>query len=61
LDPAGPYFTNQSFLVRFCKGGAIFTEVIHTNGDPLLGLATSDADGNFVAFLGNVWALEATR
>jgi hypothetical protein len=41
-------------------GGAIFTEVIHNNGEPLLGLATPNADGKFVAFLGKVWALEAT-
>lgn len=54
LEPAGPYFTNQSCEVRFCKGDAIFTEAIHTNGDPLLGLGTSNADGKIVAVLGEV-------
>jgi len=44
-----------------CKGGAICTEAIHTNGDPLLRLATSDADSKFVARMGEVWALEATQ
>lgn len=61
LDPAEPHFTNQSYVVHFCKGGALCTEAIHTNGDPLLGLAKSDAGGNVVALMGEVWALEATR
>jgi hypothetical protein len=47
-------------VVHFGKGGAIFTEAIHTSGDPLLGLASSDADGKVVALLGEVRASEAT-
>jgi hypothetical protein len=45
LDPAGPLFTNQSCEVRFCKDDAIFTEAIHTNGHPDVGLGTPDEDG----------------
>lgn len=49
LDPAGPYFTNQSCEVRLCKDDAIFTEAIHTNGDPVTGLGTNDEDGKNTA------------
>ena len=45
LDPAGPAFTGESCEVRFCKGVAVFTEAIHTNGHPLIGFGTSDGDG----------------
>jgi hypothetical protein len=49
LDPAGPLFTNQNCEVRMCKGDAEFTEAIHTNGDALFGLGTSDECGKNVA------------
>jgi hypothetical protein len=45
LDPAGPAFTNKSCEVRFCQGDAVFTEAIHTNGRPVIGLGTSDEVG----------------
>ena len=45
LDPAGPLFTGQSCEVRFCKGDAEFTEVIHTNGNPMFGLGTNEEHG----------------
>jgi hypothetical protein len=45
LDPASPSFTGESCEVRFCKGDAVFMEAIHTNGHPLIGLGTSDAEG----------------
>jgi hypothetical protein len=45
LDPAGPLFTNESCTVRFCKGDAVFTEAIHTNGHPSIGFGTPDEDG----------------
>jgi hypothetical protein len=45
LDPADPGFTGHSCEVRFCKGDAVFTETIHTNGHPLIGFGTSDKDG----------------
>jgi len=45
LDPAGPLFTGQSCEVRFCKGDAVFTEAIHTNGNPMFGLGTSEEQG----------------
>lgn len=50
LVPAGPYVTNQSYVVRFCKGDSVYIEVIYTNGDPLLGLATYDAEGKLWSF-----------
>jgi hypothetical protein len=37
LDPAGPPFTGESCEVRLCKGDAVFTEAIHTNGHPSIG------------------------
>ena len=45
LDPAGPAFTGKSCEVRLCKGDAVFTEAIHTNGHPWIGFGTSDEDG----------------
>jgi hypothetical protein len=45
LDPAGLMFTGQSCEVRFCKGDAVFTEAIHTNGHPKIGFGTSDVVG----------------
>jgi Lipase. len=45
LDPAGPLFTKQSCEVRLCKGDAEFTEVVHTNGNPISGLGTQNEDG----------------
>jgi len=45
LDPAGPAFTNQSCEVRFCKGDAVFTEAIHTNGHPDMGFGTPNEVG----------------
>ena len=45
LDPAGPAFTGESCEVRFCKSDAVFVEAVHTNGHPLIGFGTSDADG----------------
>jgi hypothetical protein len=45
LDPAGPSFSGKDCAVRFCKGDADFTEVIHTNGNPTFGYGTSDFDG----------------
>jgi hypothetical protein len=48
LDPAGPLFTGQSCEVRLCKSDAIFTEAIHTNGNPMFGFGTSEEDGRNV-------------
>ena len=45
LDPAGHLFTGESCVVRFCEGDAVFTETVHTNGHPDVGLGTSDEDG----------------
>jgi hypothetical protein len=50
LDPAGPAFTYESCEVRLCKGDAIFTEAIHTNGRPLIGFGTSDESGRNMPF-----------
>jgi triacylglycerol lipase len=48
LDPAGPLFSGQSCEVRFCKDDAEFTEVIHTNGNPMFGLGTNEEHGRNV-------------
>jgi len=45
LDPAGPLFKSQRCEVRFCKGDAVFTEAIHTNGHPRFGFGTPDEIG----------------
>jgi hypothetical protein len=45
LDPAGPAFSGKICEVRLCKGDAVFTEAIHTNGHPGIGLGTSDEVG----------------
>jgi hypothetical protein len=45
LDPAGPAFTGESCDVRLCKGDAVFTEAIHTNGHPYIGFGTPDECG----------------
>jgi hypothetical protein len=49
LDPAGPVFMKQSCEVRLCKDDANFMEAIHTNGDVVFGLGTSDADGGIIS------------
>jgi hypothetical protein len=41
--------------VRLCKGDANFTEVIHTNGNPVWGSGTSDADGKDMVSLWWWW------
>jgi hypothetical protein len=48
LDPAGPAFTNDSCVVRLCKGDANFTEAIHTNGHPDIGFGTCNEDGKIM-------------
>jgi len=45
LDPAGPFFTDESCTVRACKGDAVFTEAIHTNGHPSIGLGIPNEVG----------------
>jgi hypothetical protein len=60
LDPAGPMFTDQSCEVRFCKGDAQFTEAIHTNGNPLTGLGTSNSDSKYMSAWGGGGAEQAT-
>ncbi|XP_037792093.1 pancreatic triacylglycerol lipase-like [Penaeus monodon] len=48
LDPAGPYFENLPPKVRLDPTDALFVDVIHTNGDPLIlqGLGMKQACGH---------------
>ncbi|KDR07328.1 pancreatic lipase-related protein 3-like [Zootermopsis nevadensis] len=55
LDPAGPLFTGQASEVRLVSGDANFTDVIHTNGNPLWGLGTSDEDGDVNFWVNGGW------
>jgi hypothetical protein len=48
LEPAGPWFADQSCEVRLCKGDAQFTETIHTNGNPLWGFGTFNEDSKYM-------------
>ena len=47
---AGPAFTCESCEVRFCKGDAVFTEAVYTNGHPSIGAETYDEDGRNMRF-----------
>jgi hypothetical protein len=40
--------------VRLCKGDAVFTEAIHTNGHPGKGFGTSDINGTNMHSYGEV-------
>ncbi|XP_023727967.1 phospholipase A1-like [Cryptotermes secundus] len=55
LDPAGPWFTDKNCEVRLCKGDAQFTEAIHTNGNPVTGLGTSDEDADVDFWVNGGW------
>jgi hypothetical protein len=55
LDPAGPAFTNESCEVGLCKGDAVFTEAIHTNGRPDIGFGSCNENGRNIPSYGEVW------
>jgi hypothetical protein len=55
LDPAGLMFTGKNCEVRLCRGDAVFTEAIHTNGHPLIGFGTPDENGRNMLSYGEVW------
>ncbi|XP_023727965.1 phospholipase A1-like isoform X3 [Cryptotermes secundus] len=55
LDPAGPWFTDQSCEVRLCKGDALFTETIHTSGNPVWGFGTANEDSDVDIWVNGGW------
>ena len=48
LDPAGPLFETGAKQVKLNEKDALFVEVIHTNGFPLLTLGSYEPMGKFI-------------